>query len=79
MENVPLLGFGTKAAENAFFPLGDVSKPGSAASGMPELSPSRLNWAVGLFNIIAMIYWKNEVLALWRKSEGCIAVAVESI
>lgn len=69
-----------KMLKMLLFPLGgNVTELSSAAYGMPELSPSQLNWAVGLFNIVAVVYWKHEVLALWRKSEGCIALAVQSV
>lgn len=47
--------------------------------GCPSFSLSLLNWTVGLLNIIAVVYWKHEVVASWRESEGCISLAVQSI
>lgn len=53
-----------------------MSKPSSGASGMPELSPSQLDWTVGLFNI-AVVYWKSDTGRL--EKEGCIALTIKNI
>lgn len=52
-----------------------MSKLSSAAFGVPELSPSQLNWAVGLQ---IQQCFMGRVKSPWRKS-GCIALAVSRI